>query len=103
MQPHGAQWKPNPQPSRTKVMTAAVGCGRTDVNGEACAVIENDDANTPQIRINDNLLSIDKTPFWNIAFLAEPSTLSERSTNRSPDRAVKLLVEDLAALHALKK
>jgi hypothetical protein len=66
MQPHGAKWKPNPQPLRTKVMTVAVGCG-TDENGEACAVIENDDANTPQVRINDNLLSMTK-PFWNIAF-----------------------------------
>ena len=62
MQPHGAQWKPNPQPSRTNVMNAAVGCGRTDESGEACALIENDDASTPQVRTNDNLLNIDKTP-----------------------------------------
>jgi hypothetical protein len=61
MQPHGAQWKPNPQPSRTNVMTAAVGCGRTDGSGEACALIENDDASTPQVKTNDNLLNIDKT------------------------------------------
>jgi len=63
MQPHGAQWKPNPQPSRTKVMPDAVGCGRTDKNGEACAHIENDDASTPQVRTNDNLLNIDKPLF----------------------------------------
>jgi hypothetical protein len=63
MQPHGAQWKPNPQPSRTNVMTGAVGCGRTDENGEACAFIENDDASTPQARTNDNLLNMDKTFF----------------------------------------
>jgi hypothetical protein len=69
MQPHGARWKPNPQPWRTKVITAAVGCGRTDENGEACALIENEDANTPQVRINDNLLSIDKTPFGTLRFL----------------------------------
>src|SRR6185295_5826319 len=53
MQPHGAQWKPNPQPSRTNVMNAAVGCGRTDESGEACALIEKDDASTPQVRNND--------------------------------------------------
>jgi len=61
MQPHAAQWKPSPQPSRTNLMTA-VGCGRNDKNGEACALIENDDASTPQVRTNDNLLNIDKTP-----------------------------------------
>jgi hypothetical protein len=63
MQPHGAQWKPNPQPSRTNVMTAAAGCGRTKENGEACALTENDDASTPPMRTNDNLLNIDKTLF----------------------------------------
>jgi hypothetical protein len=63
MQPHAAKWKPNPQPWRTNVMTAAVGCGPTDGNGDACAVIEYDDANTPQVRMNDNLLGIAKTPF----------------------------------------
>jgi hypothetical protein len=68
MQPHGAQWKPNPQPSRTNVMPEALGCGRTDENGEACALIENDDASTPQVRTNDNLLNIDKTSLL-IAFL----------------------------------
>jgi hypothetical protein len=62
MQPHGAQWKPNPQPSRTN-MTAAAGCGRTDENGEACALIENDDASTPQVRTSGNLLNIDKPLF----------------------------------------
>jgi hypothetical protein len=62
MQPHGAQWKPNPQPSRTNVVTGAAGCGRTDENGEACALIENDDASTPQARTNDNLFNMDKTP-----------------------------------------
>jgi uncharacterized ParB-like nuclease family protein len=62
MQPHAAQWKPNPQPLRTNVMNAAAGCGRTDEIGEACALIENDDASTPQVRTNDNLLNIDKTP-----------------------------------------
>jgi hypothetical protein len=60
MQPHGAQWKPNPQPSRTNVIDAVAGCGRTDEIGAACAPIENDDANTPQVRTNDNLLNIDE-------------------------------------------
>jgi hypothetical protein len=62
MQPHGAQWKPNPQPLRTKVTGAAAGCGRTDAIGEACAPIEKHDASTPQARTNDNLLNMDKTP-----------------------------------------
>jgi len=61
MQPQGAQWKPSPQPLRTKVMGAVAGCGRTDEIGEACAPIENDDASTPQARTNDNLLNMDKT------------------------------------------
>jgi hypothetical protein len=69
MQPHGAQWKPNPQPSRTNVITGPVGCGRTDASGEACAFIENDDTSTPQARTNDNLLNIDKTSLLT-AFLA---------------------------------
>jgi hypothetical protein len=64
MQPHAAQWKPNPQPSRTNVMTGAVGCGRTDENGEACAFIENDDASTPQARTNDNLLNNGQNLLW---------------------------------------
>jgi hypothetical protein len=68
MQPHTAMWKPNPQPSRTNVMTAAVCCGRTDESGEVCALIENDDASTPQVRTNDNLPNIDKI-FLLIAFL----------------------------------
>jgi hypothetical protein len=72
MQPHGAQWKPNPQPSRTNVMNAAVGCGRTDESGEACALIEKDDASTPQVRTNDNLLNIDKTP----SFSSLPGNIS---------------------------
>jgi hypothetical protein len=40
----------------------ADGCGRTDGIGEASALID-DDARTPQIRINDkdNLLNIDTT------------------------------------------
>jgi hypothetical protein len=62
MQPHAAQWKPNPQPLRTNVTNGAPGCGRTDEIAEACALIENDDASTPQVRTNDNLLNIDKTP-----------------------------------------
>jgi hypothetical protein len=62
MQPHGAMWKPNPQPSRTNMMTVAVCCGRTDENGEACALMENDDASTPQVRTNDNLANIDNPP-----------------------------------------
>jgi hypothetical protein len=60
MQPQGAQWKPNPQPSRTGVMLDPFGCGRTDRNGEACALIETDDASTAQVRTNDNLLNIDE-------------------------------------------
>ena len=71
MQPHGAQWKPNPQPSRTNVMTGAVGCGRADENGDACALIENDDASTPQARTNDNLLNMDKTPRSSLVVLFE--------------------------------
>jgi hypothetical protein len=62
MQPHAAQWKPNPQPLRTNVMNAVAGCGRTDEIGEACVLIENDDASTPQVRTNDNLPNMDKTP-----------------------------------------
>jgi hypothetical protein len=61
MQPHGAQWKPIPQPLRTKVMDAA-GCGRTDEIGEAWALIENADASTPQAKTNDNLPNIERTP-----------------------------------------
>jgi hypothetical protein len=68
MQPHGAQWKPNPQPLRTKVMGAAAGCGRADAIGEACAPIEKHDASTPQARTNDNLLNMDKTLFWQPAW-----------------------------------
>jgi hypothetical protein len=64
MQPQGAQWKPNPQPSRTNVMDDGAGCGRTDEIEEACALIENDDANTPQVRTNDTLLNIDGTPLF---------------------------------------
>jgi hypothetical protein len=82
MQPHGAQWKPNPQPSRTNVMNAAVGCGRTDESGEACALIEKDDASTPQVRTNDNLLNIDKTPLL-AAFLGTLScAVGNGSTRR---------------------
>jgi len=62
MQPHGAQWKPNPQPLRTNVMDVVVGCSRTEEIGAACALIENADASTPQVRTNDNLLNIDQTP-----------------------------------------
>jgi hypothetical protein len=36
-------------------------CGRTGEIGEAWALIENADASTPQVKINDNLPSIDKT------------------------------------------
>jgi hypothetical protein len=61
MQPHGAQWKPNPQPLRTNVMDVVAGCSRTEEIGAACAPIGNDDASTPQ-RANDNLLNIDETP-----------------------------------------
>jgi hypothetical protein len=71
MHPHGAQWNPNPQPSRTNVTTGAAGCGRTDENGEACALIENDDASTPQARTNDNLLNMDKTPQSSLVVLFE--------------------------------
>ena len=60
-------WKPNPQPSRTNVMTGAVGCGRTDESREACAFIENDDASTPQARTNDNLLNMDKTSLLTVS------------------------------------
>ena len=82
MQPHGAQWKPNPQPSRTNVMNAAVDCGRTDESGEACALIEKDDASTPQVRTNDNLLNIDKTPLL-AAFLGTLScAVGNGSTRR---------------------
>jgi hypothetical protein len=59
MQPHAAMWKPNPQPSRTNVMTVAVCCGRTDENGEACTLMKNGDASTPHVRTTDNLLNID--------------------------------------------
>jgi hypothetical protein len=62
MQPHGAQWKPNPQPLRTNVMDVVVGCSRTEEIGAACALIENADASTPQVRANDNLLNIDEAP-----------------------------------------
>ena len=68
MQPQGAQWKPNPHPSRTKVMDDEAGCGLADEIGEACAPMENDHASTPQVRTNDNLLNIDGTPFF-AAFL----------------------------------
>jgi hypothetical protein len=71
MQPHVAQWKPNPQPSRTNVMTGAAGCGRADEIGEACALIENDDASTPQARTNDNLVNMDKTPQSSLVALFE--------------------------------
>ncbi|MGH6826314.1 hypothetical protein [Methyloceanibacter sp.] len=63
MQPQGAQWKPNPQPSRTNVMDDGAGCDRADEIEEACALIENDDASTPQMRTNDTLLNIDRTLF----------------------------------------
>jgi hypothetical protein len=63
MQPQGAQWKPNPQPSRTKVIDDAAGCGRSGEIEEACALIESDDASTPQVTTKDNLLNIDSTPF----------------------------------------
>jgi hypothetical protein len=43
-------------------MNAVVGCGLTDEIGEACALIENDDASTLQVSTNDNLLNMDKTP-----------------------------------------
>jgi len=84
MQPHGAQWKPNPQPLRTKVMGAAAGCGRTDAIGEACAPSENDDASTPQARTNDNLLNMDKTPLLaacldHRALLLEMEALADES------------------------
>jgi hypothetical protein len=69
MQPHTAMWKPNPQPSRTNVMTGAVGCGRTDESREACAFIENDDASTPQARTNDNLLNMDKTSLLTVSLV----------------------------------
>ena len=68
MQPQGAQWKPNPQPSRTNVMDDGAGCGRADEIEDACALIDNDDASTPQVRTNDNLLNIERTPFF-AAFL----------------------------------
>jgi len=61
MQPHGAMWKPNPQPSRTNAMTASVCCARTDENGKACAAKEKDDASTPQVRTNDHLANIDRS------------------------------------------
>jgi len=64
MQPHGAQWKPNPQPLRTRVMGDAAGCGPTGAIAAASAPIENDDASTPQARTKDNLLNMDKTLFW---------------------------------------
>jgi hypothetical protein len=64
MQPQGAQWKPNPQPSRTNVMDDGVNCGRADEIEEACALIEIDDASTPQVRTNGNLLNIDGTPLF---------------------------------------
>jgi hypothetical protein len=68
MQPQGAQWKPNPQPSRTNVMDDGAGCGRADEIEDACALIDNDDASTPQVRTNDNLLNIERTPLF-AAFL----------------------------------
>jgi hypothetical protein len=77
MQPHGAQWNPNPQPSRTNVMTGAVGCGRTDENGEACALIGNDDASTPQARTNDNLLNMDKPWLCCLKWKHTPTILSQ--------------------------
>jgi hypothetical protein len=61
MQPHAAMWKPHPQPLRTNVMNAVVGCGLIDEIGEACALIENNDASTLQVSSNDNL-NMDKTP-----------------------------------------
>jgi hypothetical protein len=64
MQPHTAMWKPHPQPLRTNVMKAVVGFRLTDEIGEACALIENDDASTLQVSTNDNLLNIDKTLLW---------------------------------------
>ena len=63
-------------------MNAAVGCGRTDESGEACALIEKDDASTPQVRTNDNLLNIDKTPLL-AAFLGTLScAVGNGSTRR---------------------
>jgi hypothetical protein len=61
MQPHGAMWKPNPQPSRTNVTTASVDCGPIGTIEDACAPLENKDASTPQASTNDNLLNIDKS------------------------------------------
>jgi hypothetical protein len=61
MQPHGAQWNPNPQPSRTNVIDVVDDCSRTEEIGAACVLIENDDASTPQISINDNLPTIELT------------------------------------------
>ena len=74
MQPHDAIWEPHPQPLRTNVMTAA-GCGRTDGNGVACALID-DDASTPQMRTNDNdnLLNIEKTPYGCVRTVLYPNT-----------------------------
>jgi len=60
MQPHGAQWKPNPQPLRTNVMDVVADCGRTEEVGAACALIEN--ASTLQATLNDNLFNIDEAP-----------------------------------------
>jgi len=84
MQPHGAQWNPNPQPLRTKVMGDAAGCGRTDAIGEACAPIEKHDASTPQARTSDNLLNMDKTPL----LAACLGTLGRAAGNGSTRRRV---------------
>jgi hypothetical protein len=49
-------------------MDDGAGCGRAGEIEDACALIENDDASTPQVRTNDNLLNIERTPLF-AAFL----------------------------------
>jgi len=67
MQPQGARWKPNPQPLRTNVMDV-VDSSRTEENGAACALIERNDASTPQATTNDNLLNMMKSSFGRLAW-----------------------------------
>jgi hypothetical protein len=49
-------------------MDDGAGCGRAGEIEDACALIENDDASTPQVRTNDNLLNIERTSLF-AAFL----------------------------------
>jgi len=99
MQPHGAQWKPNPQPLRTNVMDVGAGCSRTEEIGAACALIGNDDASTPQVRTKDNLLNIDETPSfsrlpWNMALCCRKTEARANEFCQTPGRFAWIFFAD---------